>query len=96
MRTRLWVPLLILALAMFAFGVKAHSAVQSMQGDCCETMCHDMPACAAMVLCQACVAPAASLSTNRVVEYAYRAGFAPPHHDAAPSGPVGPIWTPPD
>nr|WP_315479460.1 hypothetical protein [uncultured Rhodoferax sp.] len=96
MRRTLWITLLSLALALSAYSSGARSAPMPLHGDCCETMCHDMPGCAAMVVCQACTAPAASMA--RAPAFAFTPGvvFARSGHDRAPDGPVHPIWSPPD
>jgi hypothetical protein len=85
-----------LALALGAWSSSAHSAARAVQGDCCEEMCHGMPACANMILCQTCAATAAPLHPTDVLTTTYRPMFPTPGQDRVYRGPAWPIWTPPD
>jgi len=96
MRRTLWITLLSLALALSAYSSGARAAAMPLHGDCCETMCHNMPGCAAMVMCQACTAPAASLTQHPALAPPQGSSFASTDHDRAPTDPVHPIWSPPD
>ena len=52
--------------------------------------------CAAMVVCQACTTPAASMVGPLAFAFTQGVAFARSGHDRAPDGPVHPIWSPPD
>lgn len=96
MRKTLRITLLSLALALSAYSSGARAAVMPLHGDCCETMCHDMPDCAAMVMCQACTAPAAGMAQYPALAFTGGVAFTRAAPDRAPTGPVPPIWSPPD
>lgn len=96
MRRTLWITLLSLALALSAYSSGARAAPMPLHGDCCETLCHDMPGCAAMVVCQTCTAPTASMARFVDVTFTEETVFARSGHDRAPDGPVPTIWSPPD
>lgn len=96
MRKTLLIALMTLALALGALSSSAQSAARSMQGDCCEEMCQDMPACSNMILCQACSVTAAPLPQTGVLASTYQPTFPTPDQDRVSRGPAWPIWTPPD
>ena len=96
MRSTFWIALLTLALSLGAFGNGARAGVLPMPADCCETLCHDMPGCASMLMCQACSAPAAHLTQQRVLDFPHKRSFPHLGNDRTPTGPVSQIWTPPD
>jgi hypothetical protein len=96
MRRTLLIALMALVLALGALSSSAHSTARSMQGDCCDEMCNDMPACANMILCQACSANAAALLPIEVLASAYRPAFPTPDQVRVYKGAAWPIWTPPD
>ena len=96
MRSTLWIALLTFALSLGAFGNGARAGVLPMPADCCETLCHDLPGCANMLMCQACSAPTAHLAQQRVLDFPHRLSFPHLGNDRTPTGPVSQIWTPPD
>lgn len=96
MRKTLWITLLTLALALGAFSSGARGAALPMQGECCETLCRDMPICANMLMCHACTAPTAHLAQHPVLTFAHKEPFPLSGNDHAPTGPVAKIWNPPD
>ena len=96
MRSTIWIALLTLALSLGAFGNSSRADALPMAANCCETLCQDMPSCANMVMCQACSAPTAHLTQQRVLEVPQRLFFPHSGNDRTPTGPVLQIWTPPD
>ena len=96
MRRTLLITVIALALALGALSSSAHGTARSMQSDCCEDVCHDMLACANMMLCQACSATAAALPPIEVLASAYRPFLTTPDQDRVYEGAAWPIWTPPD
>ena len=95
MRRTLWIALLSLALALSAYSSGARAAAMPLHGDCCETMCHGMPDCSALVTCHACAAPTANLTRQPIWAYTQGLAFSRTEHDRTPTGPVHPIWSPP-
>ena len=96
MRRILWNFLLTFALALGAFGSSARDVDLSIHGDCCETMCSEMPACSNMLMCQPCSASSAYLAQHSNLAPLHLLSFPDPGHDRALIGPVFAIWTPPD
>ena len=92
----LFVTLMALALALGALSSSANSAARSMQGDCCDEMCHDIPACANMILCQVCSPTVAPLPTAEFFVSDYQSAFPPPDQERVYKSAAWPIWTPPD
>ncbi len=95
MRRLFWITLFSLALAQSAYSRDSGSTVPLRQGDCCETLCHDMPGCATMLMCQT-GPPADSITRVSALVFTENSQFAPPEHQRAPKGPVQRIWNPPD
>jgi len=96
MRKIFWNFLLTFALALGAFSSSAREVSMPMRGDCCETLCSEMPACANMWVCQACIAPAAHLAHQRNLAPLRTTAFPYPGDDRTITEPVFAIWTPPD
>ena len=94
MRMLLWITLLNLVLAQNVYGVT--SAQLTLHRDCCETTCHDMPACGVMLMCQACTSPATSPDQRAAFKFGLSLSFVRPSHDLVSMDPVYAIWTPPD
>ena len=96
MSRTVWTALLVLALTLGAFGGGARGALQTMQNDCCETMCPDMSACANMQLCKTCSAPSTLLPVPRALVYLQETSFPHPSSEQPHIGPIAEIWIPPD
>lgn len=96
MRKTLLITLIAFASALGALSSSAHSAARSTQGECCEEVCHDMPACANLIFCQACLTTVASLPPTEGLASAYRPAFPTFDQDRVYKGAAWPIWTPPD
>ena len=94
MRMLLWIALFNFFLAQSVYGVT--SAKLTLRGDCCETTCHEMPACGEMSMCQACTSPATSLNQRPAFSFGRSVSLVSPNHELVSIDPVYAIWTPPD
>ena len=89
-----WIAILNLVLAQSVYGVT--SAQLALRGDCCETICHEMPACGEMLMCQACTSPATSPNQRAAFSFGRSVSLVSPNHELVSTDPVYAIWTPPD